>query len=95
MAVDVGISAAPFEFRHADGVGCQQGQVPACSPSQQCDLAGRIVTELEEEPTPEQIALLETRARELRRNPQQGIPGQQVRAELKQRLEKRRACHDK
>ena len=62
---------------------------------EQCDLAERIACEFEEELAPEQIAVLEARAEGLRRNPSQGIPWNQVRAELKQRLEKRRACREK
>ena len=44
------------------------------------------------EPSPEQIAEFERRAEQLRRNPESGIPWERVRAELKERLEARRAC---
>jgi putative addiction module component (TIGR02574 family) len=43
------------------------------------------------EPTPEQLAEFERRGEELRRNPKSGIPWEQVRAELKERI-KGRAC---
>ena len=43
------------------------------------------------EPTPEQLAEFERRGEALRRNPQSGIPWEQVRAELKERI-KGRAC---
>jgi putative addiction module component (TIGR02574 family) len=44
-----------------------------------------------DEPTPEQIAEFERRGEELRRNPASGIPWEQVRAELKDRI-KDRSC---
>jgi putative addiction module component (TIGR02574 family) len=43
------------------------------------------------EPTSEQLAEFERRGEELRRNPKSGIPWEQVRAELKERI-KGRAC---
>jgi putative addiction module component (TIGR02574 family) len=43
------------------------------------------------EPTPEQLAEFERRGEALRRNPQSGIPWEQVRAELKERI-KGRSC---
>jgi putative addiction module component (TIGR02574 family) len=48
--------------------------------------------ELAGKPSPEQIAEFERRAERLRRNPEIGIPWEQVQAELKERLEARRAC---
>jgi putative addiction module component (TIGR02574 family) len=45
-----------------------------------------------EEPSPEQIAEFERRAEQLRRKPETGIPWERVRAELKERLDSRRAC---
>ena len=49
---------------------------------------------LENEPSAEQIEEMERRADWLRRHPEAGIPWEQVRAELKERL-KRRACDAK
>jgi putative addiction module component (TIGR02574 family) len=41
--------------------------------------------------TPEELAELERRAEELRQHPERGIPWEQVKAEIKQRLQDRRA----
>jgi putative addiction module component (TIGR02574 family) len=48
-----------------------------------------------DEPSPEQIAEFERRAEQLRRKPETGIPWERVRAELKERLDSRRACPTK
>jgi len=45
-----------------------------------------------DQPSPEQIAEFERRAEQLRRKPETGIPWERVRAELKERLDSRRAC---
>ena len=45
--------------------------------------------DVEDELTPEQIAEFERRGEELARNPQSGIPWDQVRAELKERIKGR------
>jgi len=56
------------------------------------ELVGQIEDEFAGELTPEEIAELERRADELRRNPKTGIPWEQVRAEARQRLKTCRAA---
>jgi putative addiction module component (TIGR02574 family) len=50
--------------------------------------------DVNDEPTPEQIAEFDRRGDELRRNPASGIPWEQVRAEMKERI-KARSCAGK
>lgn len=50
--------------------------------------------DLDDEPTAEQIAEFDRRGDELRRNPASGIPWEQVRAEMKERI-KARSCTGK
>ena len=53
---------------------------------QLCDNLADEGYDVDAAPTPEQLAELEERAERLRRHPEQGIPWEQVRAELKDRL---------
>ncbi len=62
---------------------------------EQYEVAQQISEELEEELPPEQIAVFERRAEKLSRNPENGIKWETICAELKGRLEKRRACRGK
>ena len=60
--------------------------------AEQYDVAEKVWEEfgdVEDELTPEQIAEFERRGEELARNPQSGIPWDQVRAELKERIKGR------
>jgi len=49
----------------------------------------RLRDEFDDELTPAQIAELERRGEQLRRNPESGIPWEKVRAELKDRIKGR------
>ncbi len=62
--------------------------------AEQYEVAGKLLEEfgdLDDELTPEQIAEFERRGEQLRRDPASGIPWEQVRAELKERI-KARSC---
>ena len=58
---------------------------------EQREVFEHLCEKFDDEPTPEQLAEFERRGEELRRNPQSGIPWEQVRAELKERI-KARSC---
>jgi len=58
---------------------------------EQYEVFEHLREKFDDEPTPEQLAEFERRGEELRRNPQSGIPWEQVRAELKERI-KARSC---
>ena len=65
------------------------------SRSERIELAQRVWRNIQEngydpDPTPEQIKELERRAEELAKHPECGIPWEQMRAELKERLAQRR-----
>jgi len=66
-------------------------QVDKLSFEEQREVFEQLREKFDAEPTPEQLAEFERRGEELRRNPQSGIPWEQVRAELKERI-KGRSC---
>ncbi|MBI4323760.1 MAG: addiction module protein [Chloroflexi bacterium] len=62
---------------------------------EQREVAEQILDEcsaFDDELSPAQLAELERRAENLRKNPKAGIPWEQVRAELKGRLKQNRSC---
>ena len=58
---------------------------------EQREVFEQLREKFDDELTPEQIAEFDRRGDELRRNPASGIPWEQVRAELKERI-KTRSC---
>jgi putative addiction module component (TIGR02574 family) len=69
-------------------------QIRRLPEKERLEVTERILEEfgyLDNDPSSEQIEEMERRADWLRRHPESGIPWEQVRAELKERL-KRRAC---
>lgn len=66
-------------------------QVDKLSFEEQREVFEQLREKFDAEPAPEQLAEFERRSEELRRNPQSGIPWEQVRAELKERI-KGRSC---
>ena len=56
---------------------------------EQREVFEQLRDEFDDELTPEQIAEFERRGEQLRRNPAGGIPWEQVRAELKERIKSR------
>ena len=63
-------------------------------PEEQREVFEQLRDEFDDELTPGQIAEFERRGEQLRRNPESGIPWEQVRAELKERV-KSRSCRAK
>ena len=61
---------------------------------EQREVFEQLRDKFDDEPTPEQIAEFDRHGDELRRNPASGIPWEQVRAELKERI-KARSCDAK
>ena len=61
---------------------------------EQCEVFEQLRDKFDDRPTPEQVAEFDRRGDELRRNPANGIPWEQVRAELKERI-KARSCNGK
>lgn len=61
---------------------------------EQREVFEKLRDEFGEEPTREQLEEFERRGERLRKNPESGIPWEQVRAELKDRI-KNRSCHAK
>ena len=58
-------------------------------PEEQREVFEQLRDEFDDELTPGQIAEFERRGEQLRRNPESGIPWEQVRAELKERIKSR------
>ena len=56
---------------------------------EQREVFEQLRDKFDDEPTPEQLAEFERRGEALRRNPASGIPWEQVRAELKERIKAR------
>ena len=70
-------------------------QVRRLPPEERREVAEQILDEcgaFDDELSPGQVAELERRAEKLHESPETGIPWEQVRAELKERLKKSRSC---